>query len=299
MKRIQWGRPVGAWPLDLRKEIEPIVKFVNEELGQDWNESLLQTMGRERTWVRAHIAKNGKTEQVIIESGDLPMMQNEHSEFDIRIGGDCRGGKLLKWEWETPKIFDQVATRSRVLRLKEILKEILDLLVTKVELVANQRAGLGDTSWKEKKKVITSVELVPPFRKRQVSQPVSDDLPWSATHFEEEQEILKAIKKHWGGEIQRKEIVTPYGRTLFEDHGEDAGKTVLFEVARLTEEMFWTEQQLLKKCPSCGRFFLQEHRRRKKYCSEKCKMKDHNRKWVESGKAKRYMSEKRKNGKYQ
>ena len=291
MKNIKSKR-VSRERQDELRRFSPLLNFANNESGEDWKELLIEAMGNERL-CSALVVKNGKTHKMVIEPGELPVMINKDGEWDVRIGGKCCGGELLAWEPTLPKVLGEEPTLPRVRQLRQTVRDILSLIVEKAELIETQRAGKGDDSWKRRDHSITLVEVVPPYREYRHVHEINDDMHWFETHFEEYKEILKTIEKYFGGNIQRKAVVIPSGIYLFEDHGMDASKTLLFKLASLTEEIFSREEVLLKKCPYtvCERFFLHDNRRPRRFCREQCRRAYHNKRWVETGKARDYMRE--------
>lgn len=74
----------------------------------------------------------------------------------------------------------------------------------------------------------------------------------------------------------------------------------VFAIHNFVEFLASQNLKKIKKCPSCGKFFVAKRARKdNKYCSPRCRLAFHNRERIKSGKAKEYMKNGRKMGKYQ
>lgn len=67
----------------------------------------------------------------------------------------------------------------------------------------------------------------------------------------------------------------------------------------LAEFLINNDRRKLKKCEECNLFFISKTVRQSKYCSDKCRLAHHNRKYILSGKAREYKKRGRLEGKYQ
>ena len=67
----------------------------------------------------------------------------------------------------------------------------------------------------------------------------------------------------------------------------------------LTEFLLNNDPKKIKRCGECMKFYVSKTIRPSRFCSDKCRLAWHNRKYIESGKAKEYKKKGRKEGKYQ
>ena len=232
---------------------EPLICFASQEIDEaNWKEAIWQALGRE------------KFSDVTYRTND-GFVQKRMWTVDISPDKAITEVKQV-----IPTIFEQEATLQLAKQLRGKVKQILDSIVAKTDAVERQRAGKEGISWIERSKENDVV-----FR---LTGHPSDytRLPWQCTHFAEYEEIVRMIRNEFRMPDTRHAVIHGTGFLCFDDEGEDAARTLSWNLTGLVDVVFNHENAILKKCRCCEKYLFHLTYRPKKYCSEPCRGKFHN-----------------------
>jgi hypothetical protein len=87
---------------------------------------------------------------------------------------------------------------------------------------------------------------------------------------------MEMIRNEFGMPDTRHAMIHSAGFLCFDDEGEDAARTLSWNLIGLVDVVFKHEKAILKKCPSCEGCFFHPAFRSKTYCSERCRHNYHN-----------------------
>jgi len=149
------------------------------------------------------------------------------------------------------------------------VKQILDSIVAKTNLVERQREGKEGIAWIERSKENDVVFRLTGHQSDYTS------LPWHCAYFVEHEEIMQMIRNEFGMPDTRQALIHGIGFLCFDDEGEDAARTLSWNLIGLVDVVFNHEKAILKKC-HCERYFFHPRFGSKKFCSDRCRSNYHN-----------------------
>lgn len=84
------------------------------------------------------------------------------------------------------------------------------------------------------------------------------------------------IRNEFGMPDTRHAVIHGTGFLCFDDEGEDAARTLSWNLIGLVDVVFNLEKAILRKCLFCEKYLFHLTHRPKKYCSDHCRNKFHN-----------------------
>jgi hypothetical protein len=234
---------------------EPSLSFASQEIDEaNWKEAIWQALGRE------------KFSDVTYRTND-GFVQKRMWAADISTDKAITEIKRV-----IPTIFGHEATLQLAKQLRGRVKQILDSIVAKTAAVERQRGGKKGIAWIERSKENDVVFRLTGHQSDYTS------LPWHCTHFVEHEETMEMIRSEFGMLDTRHAVIYGTGFLCFDDEGEDAARTLSWNLIGLIDVAFNHEKAILRKCLCCEKYLFHLTYRPKKYCSDPCRYKLHNNK---------------------
>ncbi len=250
----RWER-IRLLPIPSLTLFKPIFEFANHSHPNidegNCRNVLWQAMGKERLCVGTYLTPEGVIKK---------------RTWATEFAGD---DKVLELTPFIPAISKQEASAGAVEILRQKVKRALDFMISKIGSVTRQRSGMESAAWVKRTK-----EHNLNFKHFGLESDYLT-LPWSATHLEEQNEVIDFVLREFDAQDSREAIIHRGDFLCFVDEGEDAARTLSWTLILLVDLVFERERAILKKCP-CDNFFVHETLKRRKYCKESCRFK-HNR----------------------
>jgi len=238
---------------------------------ENWEDALWHAMGREKFCTVTYLTKDGPVEKTM---WDADVMSNV--SMDIGLGWAFKAEdteKVIRRVEEAiteikqaiPNISGSAASFELARQLQGKVKQVLDCIIAKTDLVDRQRSGKEEAAWVERLK-LRDVGY-------KLTGQLSDylDLPWDVSHFEDHRGIMEMVRKEFNVSDTRRAVVNSDGFLFFDDEGEDAARTLSWMLTGLVEIVFQRERPLLRKCQWCEHYFFHETLKRRKFCSDFCR----------------------------
>lgn len=255
-KKMGWER-VRLLPPPSLPSFEPLLKFANHSHPNidegNCRDVLWQAMGRERLCVGTYLTPEGVIKK---------------RTWATEFAGDHTVQELTSF---IPTISGQEASAGAVESLRQKVKRALDFMISKVGSVPRQRSGMEGDAWVKRTK-----EHDLNFKHFGLESDYLT-LPWSATHLEEQNEIIDFVLREFrefDAKDSREAIIHRGDFLCFVDEGEDAARTLSWTLILLVELVFERERAVLRKCKYCESFFVHETLKPKKYCKDSCRYKN-------------------------
>ena len=252
-KKKSWRISSGWWANARPHDFDALLNFANTQLQErNWADALWHAMGREKICTVTYFTNEGAVKKKMFAAD----VDSEDAKTEIKN--------------DLPKISGGDASFQLAQQLQGKVKQVLDGIVVKADLVDRQRSGKEGTAWVEQLKT------------RDVGYKLTGQLsdysnqPWDFSHSEDHDEIMKMIRKEFGSPETRRAVIHSTGFLHFDDEGEDAARTLSWMLTGLVDVVFQYERPILKKCQWCGRYFFHETLKRRKFCSDLCRYDSYN-----------------------
>ena len=245
----------GWWDRTPLKEFGLVLSFANADISEGNFEALLwQVMGSERLY---RVTVQG--EERLCRPDDLAYVametlwgSNDTASRISHLPASWLPGRGFIPEADViramnelaavhfiPKLFGEPPTAYRALALRAKVRTILQLLVER----AAARADRDD--------VLSELQGI--------------------------QEMRNAIRRDFSfPDWRAAKVHADAGFIEFDDHGEDAARTVAWMLAGLTEVAFREDRGSIKRCGFCEGYFIHSTLRRKEFCRDECRINFHN-----------------------
>lgn len=255
----------------------PLLNFANTQLQEgNWSDTLWQAMGREKLCTVTFSTKDGAVPKAMLAADIM-------SNIGIGIGAGWAfktqdivdvtrkiEEAITEIRNDLPKIVGADPSLESVRQLQNKVKQVLDCMLAKTDLVNRQRSGEGEASWLER------------LGGRDVAYKLTgqlgdfSDLPWQLSHFEEKQGVTEMIRALFEASDTRRAVIHSTGFVCFDDKGEDATRTLSWMLLGLIEVVFQRERSILRKCQLCEKYFFHKTLKARTFCSDHCRYKFHN-----------------------
>ena len=249
-RKEKWER-VRLLSLPSLTLFKPIFKFANHSHPNidegNCRDVLWQAMGKERLCVGTYLTPDGVIKK---------------RTWATEFAGDHTVQELTSFP---PTISGQEATAVEVERLRQKVKRALDFIISKVGSVTRQRSGMESDAWVKRTKEHDLNSKHFGFESDYLT------LPWSATHLEEQNEIIDFVLREFDAQDSREAIIHRGDFLCFVDEGEDGARTLSWTLILLVELVFERELAVLRKCQCCESFFVYEKRKARKFCKDSCR----------------------------
>lgn len=249
-QKIRW-RGTGWWASTPLEHFDPLLSFASQEIQEShWENALWEAMGRERLC------------DVTTNEGQVKAYASDVS---------ATGERAVKIAPYIPRISGEPATFDRTQALKTKVKRVLNRLIKMANEVHQQRCGRGDNEWLER---AAQRDVFFTLKRRGADYSI---LSWTATHFEERQEIQDTIRSDFNTpEFRSANVHCISGFIEFDNEGEDAAITFAWMLTGLVDVVFREERPILRKCAYCETYFIHKTLKEKKFCSDPCRFNFHN-----------------------
>lgn len=276
--RPEWARVEPDWRTHKRpSDFNPLLTFANTNIQEgSWADALWHAMDKERFCTVTYLTRNGAVKKTM-RAPDI--MRNVST--DIGIGWSFKNEDrdkvtrtieeaITEIKHDLPKIFAMEASFELTRQLQDKVKQVLDCIIAKTDLVDRQRGGEEEITWGER------------LRRRDVGYKLTGQLtdlsdpPWGISHFEEEREIIETIKTLFGASDTRRAVIQSTGFVCFDDEGEDAARTLSWMLLGLADIVFQRQRPILRKCHCCENYFFHETLKMRKFCTDLCRYDSYN-----------------------
>jgi len=268
---------MNKWSHKHLTEFDSLLNFANtQQQEENWADALWYAMGREKFCTVTYLTKDGPVKKkmwaadvnsnVSIDIGLGWVFKAEDTEKVTRTVDEA----ITEIKHDLPKISGGEASFELVRQLHGKVKQVLDCIIAKTDLVDRQRSGKEGAAWVEQ------------IKKRDVGYkltgylPDYSDMPWDFSHFDDYRGIKEMITKEFNVPDTRLAMVHSDGILCFDDEGEDATRILSWMLLGLVDVVFQRERSILRKCQWCQSYFFHETLKMRRFCSDLCRFDSYN-----------------------